>query len=142
MLFAKLYQASSATSNYAWDFQISGLIPSATCTFWLSIYCFFIKFWNIKLVTGYLFCTGRNVVHIIISSIVGYVGLYQRFAVITLHLVSYLYLLIIIISYFPKILIFKSSILLLMHRKKCYTNYNIEHHLPRQIISYICRYRA
>ena len=30
---------------------------------------FLSKFWNIKRVAGYLFCTGRNVTHIIISMV-------------------------------------------------------------------------
>ena len=55
---------------------------------------FLSKFWNIKRVAGYLFCTGRNVTRIIISSIICHVRWYQIFPDITLNLVSYLYLLI------------------------------------------------
>ena len=49
-------------------FQISRFISSATCTFWLSIYRGFFKFWHLKRVAGYYFYTWRIVIHITISS--------------------------------------------------------------------------
>ena len=65
------------------------------------------KFWHIKRIGGYLFCTGRNVMHIIISSIICHVRLYQRFADIRLNLVSYF--LIINLPFPPiKILVFSN----------------------------------
>ena len=63
---------------------------------------FLSKFWHIKRVAGYLFCTGRNATHIIISSIICHVRWYQIFPDITLNLVSYLYLLIINIHFLSK----------------------------------------
>ena len=60
------------------------------------------KFWHIKRVAGYLFCTGRNPTHILISSIICHVRWYKIFPDITLNLVSYLYLLIINIPFLSK----------------------------------------
>ena len=63
---------------------------------------FLSKFWHIKRVAGYLFCTGRNVTRIIISSISCHVRWCQIFPDITLNLVSYLYLLISNIHFLSK----------------------------------------
>ena len=63
---------------------------------------FLSKSWHIKRVAGYLFCTGRNVTCIIISSIMFHVRWYQILPDITLIIVSYLYLFIINILFLPK----------------------------------------
>ena len=68
----------------------------------INIIHFLSKFWNIKRVVGYLFCTGRYVTCIIISSIISNVKWYKIFPDITLNLVSYLYLLIINIPLLSK----------------------------------------
>ena len=67
------------------------------------------KLCHIKRVAGYLFCTGRIGMHIIVSSIICHVRWYQIFPDITLHLVSYLYLLIINLSFYFKIVANKTS---------------------------------
>ena len=84
------------------DISISRFISSAACTFWLSISVLLSKLWHIKRDAGYLFYTGNNLMHFIISSIICHVRWYQMFPDITFHLVSYLYLLIIIIPFLSK----------------------------------------
>ena len=54
-------------------------------------FCFF-KILAYNRVAGYLFCTERTIIHIIISSIICHVRFYQIFPDITLNLVTYLYL--------------------------------------------------
>ena len=73
--------------------------------------------------------------HIIISSIIYHVILYQILADILLNHVSFLYLLIINIPFNFKIMSYKtSSRVFILHKKKCYTHNYIKHHLPRQMI--------
>ena len=130
-------------SDYTRYLQISRLISSGTCTFWLSICRLLSKFLHIKRVAGNLFCTGRHFIDIIISSIISNVRWYQIFADITLNLVSYLYLLIINVSFVVGILAYKtSSSVFVMHWNKMYLHNYIKHHLPGQMIPDICRYRA
>ena len=74
--------------NVPFDLQYNGVL--------------FPKFWHIKGVAGYLFCTERTIINIIISSIICHVRFYQIFPDITLHLVSYLYLWLSINRFFPK----------------------------------------
>ena len=133
----------SATSDDTRYFQISRLISSATCTFWFSLCLYLSKLRHIERVTRYLSCTGRYVKHIIILSIICHVRWNQVFADITLNLFIYLYLLISNIPLFVNILAYKtSSLVFLLHRKKCNTHNYIKHHLPRQMIPDICRYPA
>ena len=95
----------SATTDCTRYLQISNLI-----LYLLIIYIPFLsKFWDIKRVAEYLFCTGRNGIRIIISSIICHVRWYQIFPDITLHLVSYLYLLIINLPFNFKIVAYKTS---------------------------------
>ena len=143
MLYTWLYQTSSATSDDTRYLQISRLFSSANCTFWLSKCRLLTEYKHIKRVDGYLFCTRRNVIHIIISNIICHVRWYQIFADIMLNLVSHLYLLIFIILLFVEILAYKtSSWVFILHRKKCCTHNYIKHHLPRQMIPDICRDHA
>ena len=78
----------------------------------------------------YLFYTGRNFVHIIISSIICHARLYQVFAHITLNIISYLYLLIINIPFFPKLLMWLS----VMSANICY---NLRWQMMLDIIMFI-----
>ena len=132
-----LMQTRSATSDYTRYLQISSLILLIiNIPFWS-------KFWNIKRVSGYLFCTERNDTCIIISSIICRVRWYQIFPDITLNLVSYLYLLIINIRFLSKSWHIKRVAgYINLHRKKCYTHNYIKHHLPRQMILDISSYHA
>ena len=110
------------------------------CTFWFSKCRSLSKLRHIKQEAEYLFCTGRNWMRIIISSIICHVKWYQRFPDITLNLVRYLYLLIINMPFVIKIVTYKMrNWVFILHRKKCYTHNYIRHHLPRQKIS---RYHA
>ena len=103
------------------------------------------KFWHIKQEAGYLFYTGKTIVHIIISRIICLVRWYQIFADITLNLVSYLYLLIINMSFVVNILVYKtSSWVFILHRKKFFIHTIISRincHVSLYQI-YICRYHA
>ena len=78
----------------------------ATCTFWLSLNLLS-KFAHRKRVHGYLFSTGSYLMHFNISSIICHVRWYQMCPDITLHLVSYLYLLIINLPFNFKIVAYK-----------------------------------
>ena len=70
----------SATSDYTRYFQIPRLISSVTCTFWLLIFRgFFFKILAYETSSWVYFCTGRNVIHITMSSIICHVRLYQIF---------------------------------------------------------------
>ena len=59
--------------------------------------------WHKKRDAGHSFCTVRNGMRIIISSIIFHVRWNQKFPDITLDLVRYLYLLIIIIHFLSKL---------------------------------------
>ena len=104
---------------------------------------FLSKLWHIKRVAGYLFCTGRIGMHIIISSIICHVRWYQIFPDTMLNFVSYLYLFAYQYTVFVKIRAYKTSNwVFILPRKKCYTYHYIKHHFPRQMIPDISRYHA
>ena len=130
ILYTKLYKASSARSDDTNYLQISRLISPATYTFWLSICRLLSKFWHIKRVAGYIFCTGKNGMSIVISSISCQVRWHQILPDVTLHLVSCVYILIINIRF---------SLSKLWHIKRVagylfYTRNNLMHFIISSII--------
>ena len=91
------------------------------------------KLWHIKRVSGYIFCTRKNGMSIVISSISCQVRWHQILPDVTLHLVSCVYILIINIRF---------SLSKLWHIKRVagylfYTRNNLMHFIISSIICHV-----
>ena len=101
----------TATSDYTRHFEISDWFRQLLVPFDYQHTVVFPNLRHLKRVAGYLFGKERNVlVHIIISSIMRHIRLYQILSDITLNHVSYVYL-----------------YLLIIHSKLCHTKWVAEY---------------
>ena len=94
-------------------------------------------------VAAYLFCTGRNVIHIIISSIIFHVIWHQIFSISRFISSAACTFWLSISVFLVKIVAYKtSSWVFILHRKEFNALHYIKHHLPHQMIPDVSRYHV